>query len=392
MDTSRLTYLVSQWQQSALTEGEQHELTAFLADPANREQFVSLMSEQPEDEGAYAFNSDTWMPVINNVLQADKLAQPALFPEKRRPFIRWYAAAAAAAVLIGLVTLYTVNKRNAQPPLAGITTLKPEDVAPGQDVAILTLADGTHLKLDSAAQKTIRQGQTVVNQQNGQLQYVAASKPAEVVYNTLTVPRGGQFQVVLPDGSKVWLNAASSLKYPTAFTGDKRTVEIQGQGYFEVAANASQPFIVKVNDMEVQVLGTSFDIMAYPDEKTINTTLLDGAVRVSHGSTSLQLRPGQQAVLDNATFNAFIRQVDADQVIAWKTGFFEFDNENLATIMRQVSRWYDIEVDLKDMRTARRFGGRISRRLPLSEILNMLESSGAGFELKGRKLEVTTTK
>lgn len=291
---------------------------------------------------------------------------------------RWVAAAAVVLLIGGIYFLRTTPSPEVTPVVLN------KDVAPGTNKAILTLANGDVVTLDSTGNKVITQGKTVVRQKNGQLQYAAQSNEDAVVYNTLTVPRGGQFNIVLPDGSHVWLNAASSLKYPTAFNGAQRRVEMQGQGYFEVAKNAKQPFFVKVNNMEVQVLGTSFDIMAYTDEKSVNTTLVEGAVSVNNH----RLQPGQQAVLDPVTGSITVHPADVDQVIAWKTGFFEFDNAPLSDIMRQLSRWYDIDVNYNQAADNRLFGGRISRSLPLSDILHMLEANGPKFLLSGRKLIV----
>ncbi|GAA0554619.1 FecR family protein [Chitinophaga japonensis] len=261
------------------------------------------------------------------------------------------------------------------------------DIAPGGNKAVLTLADGSTVTLDSAGNQVIQQGKTRVQQHNGRLQYAAGNGEA-IGYNKLTVPRGGQFHVVLPDGSGVWLNAASSLRYPTAFTGKERVVEMEGQGYFEIAPDPGRPFIVKVNTTEVQVLGTRFDIMAYPDEGSLNTTLLEGAVNMKQGSLQRQLKPGQQAVLDYSTGRMSVHPVDVNGVIAWKTGFFEFDNADITVIMRQLARWYDIEISYPHGPGSRLFGGRISRDLPLSGILRMLEANGAKFNLEGRRLAV----
>lgn len=312
--------------------------------------------------------------------------------KKVRPLFSRYRVAAAAVIL--LVTAaglwWLTSSRSAKQPgsakeLAAFN--KVNDVAPGTSKAMLTLADGSTVTLDSAGNQVIQQGKTLVQQNNGQLMY--EGKGEAIGYNTLNVPRGAQFNIVLPDGSHVWLNAASSLRFPTAFTGKQRVVELQGQGYFEVAKDTARPFIVKVNTTEVQVLGTRFDIMAYADEKSLNTTLLEGAVRMKQGAFQQQLSPGQQAVLDYASGRMSVRAVDVDEVVAWKTGFFEFDNASITVIMRQLSRWYDIEVSYLDNSTSRLFGGRISRNLPLSEILHMLEANGAKFNLEGRRLTVT---
>jgi len=292
----------------------------------------------------------------------------------------WYYAAAAsiaAAVLLLIIFKQPAPKLTTQPSIAA-------SIAPGTNKAILTLSNGSTVILDSAGNQIISQGATTVLQKNGQLQYASKANNDATVYNTLTVPRGGQFNIILPDGSHVWLNAASSLRYPTSFNGNERRVDITGQGYFEVSPNAQQPFIVQVNDMEVKVLGTSFDIMAYSDEKSVNTTLIQGAVKVN----DKRLFPGQQALMDPATGNITIREADVEQVIAWKTGFFEFDNARLSDILRQLSRWYDIDINYNQTANERLLGGRISRSLPLSDILHMLEANGPVFELVGRKLTV----
>jgi len=310
----------------------------------------------------------------------------------RHPW-RW-AAVASVLMLLLAGSVYWFYKTDKSHNIASNMALSKKgvigsDVAPGTNKAVLTLADGTTVELDSAGNQVLQQGKTTVQQRNGRLEYAAQGKGEAIGYNTLVVPRGGQFNIVLPDGSHVWLNAASRLKYPTAFTGKERVVELQGQGYFEIAHNADQPFIVDVNNTHIQVLGTRFDIMAYPDEQSLNTTLLEGAVRVQSGERQQLLKPGQQSVLEYTTGQMFVRPADIDQTIAWKTGFFEFDNAGMNVIMRQVARWYDVDVAYGNGKNSRLFGGRISRSLPLSEILHMLEANGAKFSLEGRRLTVT---
>ncbi|HJT74610.1 MAG TPA: FecR domain-containing protein [Chitinophaga sp.] len=313
------------------------------------------------------------------------ISREKIIPLHKRFRLGW--AAAAAVLLLAGAIYYMYNASTGKGPVAGLVQEDTADIAPGRNKAVLTLSNGDEVTLDSAGNQVISQGQTVIRQRNGQLHYAAGADDA-VVYNTLTVPRGGQFNIILPDGSHVWLNAASSLKYPTAFKEGQRMVELQGQGYFEVSPNAKQPFFVKVNNMEVLVLGTRFDVMAYPDENSINTTLIEGLVKVNQH----KLQPGQQAVLDPATGAMTIRAADVEQVIAWKTGFFEFDNARLSDILRQLSRWYDIDISYNQEEPDRRLGGRISRNLPLSDILHMLEENGPKFTLSGRKLTVTSVK
>ncbi|MBO9727491.1 MAG: FecR domain-containing protein [Chitinophaga sp.] len=324
---------------------------------------------------------------ISNRIETRLLAsigQGKVVPVRTTQRWKWVAAASIAVVLAtGAALFYQWHK----PAVPVVLAAKAADVNPGVNKAVLTLADGSVVTLDSAGNQVIQQGSTKVEQKNGALQYAAGGDKNAIGYNTLKVPRGGQFTVVLPDGTQVWLNSASSLRYPTAFNGDSRTVEMQGQGYFEVKKNARLPFIVKVNNMEVQVLGTGFDIMAYEDEEEQRTTLVSGAVKVKQGSVEKYLKPGQQAAIDNTTGVMLVRSTDVQEVVAWKTGFFEFDNANINVILRQLARWYDIEVDTKTADN-RLFGGRISRNLPLSEMLALLGSSGAKFKLEGRKLTV----
>lgn len=292
--------------------------------------------------------------------------------------------AAAAAILAAVVTgIYLLSDRARQPQIANVQ----HDVAPGVNKAVLTLADGSVVTLDSAGTQVILQGQTAIRQQGGQLQYDVAGSTSAAGYNILTTPRGGQFRVSLPDGTQVWLNAASSLKYPTAFTGSERKVEVTGEAYFEVAKHAQMPFNVKLNeDMEVEVLGTHFNINAYSDEPAFSTTLIEGAVRVVKGKEKAVLKPGQQARLTAGQID--VLRVDTDQAVAWKNGVFNFHRTGLAAAMRQISRWYDVEVVYEKGVPDIEFGGEMERNLSLSQILTALENMGVHFRIEGRKLIV----
>ncbi|NIG57429.1 FecR family protein [Chitinophaga sp. Cy-1792] len=302
---------------------------------------------------------------------------------------KWIAAAAAMAAAIVATGLWVRRQPHTAPKVEAVA-MKVQDARPGTDKAILTLADGSKVTLDSAGNQVIVQGGTQVKQKNGQLLYESAGNTTQAVtYNMLAVPRGGQFKIVLPDGSTVWLNSASSLRYPTAFTGATRTVEIQGQAFFEVAQNSDKPFIVQADKTSILVLGTGFDIMSYPDEKEQRTTLVSGSVKVKVGNTEKYLKPGQQVALDHTTGVATVQDADVQGVIAWKTGFFEFENTGLSVILRQLGRWYDLDIEDNFTNSTCRLGGRISRNLPLSEILPMLKSAGADFKIHGRTLTVT---
>lgn len=302
---------------------------------------------------------------------------------------RWRTYAAAAAILL-LVLAGGAYWFNSRPAATGIAAVQQEpNIAPGGNKAVLTLADGTQVTLDSAGTGTLAQqgGINVLKLDSGQLAYQGMSAQGQAMqYNTLTIPRGGQFRLTLPDGTRVWLNAVSSLTYPVAFNGKDRTVELQGQAYFEIAQQPDKPFRVKVRDMEVQVLGTHFDIMAYADEQAINTTLVEGALLVKQGAVTQRLRPGQQAVRNNAASTLTVQPADVDKVTAWKSGFFEFDDADLPAILRQLSRWYDVEIVNETKGETGLFWGRINRQLPLASVLKLLASNGVHFKINGNKV------
>lgn len=306
-------------------------------------------------------------------------------------FLRRRSFRYAAAVLLLLSAgayIWTTNQNKDQQLADGN---KPSRViAPGSEGAILTLADGSQVVLDSLGNGVVaNQSGVQVLLQNGQLTYDGSSK--ETVYNTITTPKGRQFRLQLPDGSKVWLNAASSVKYPTTFAGKERGVELEGEAYFEVAQNASLPFKVKVGDAtEVEVLGTSFNINSYKDEAAIRTTLLDGAVRLNAYQQSQTLKPGQQAVVKPAKAQLeVVNNADLDKVMAWKNGLFNFEDASLEEVMRQLERWYDIEVTYAKGIPAIRFGGEINRQNTLQDVLQILEKSNVHFRFEdSRKLVV----
>ena len=309
-------------------------------------------------------------------------------------FRRWRWAAASIILLLGVGTyLWQSSKTNT--PTVAIT-----DIAPGGEGAILTLANGKQVVLDSLANGLIavqKGAQTIIR--NGELVYDASGAAAgEVMYNTMRTPKGRQFRLQLPDGTRVWLNAASSIRYPTAFTGEERKVEITGEAYFEVAKAFSAggregviPFRVNVrNKAEVEVLGTHFNINAYENEKGIHTTLLEGSVRVMQRSSALVLKPGQQALISSIGEKIqLVNHADTDKVMAWKNGLFYFEGLTLEEAMRQLERWYDIEVIYEGAVPNIRFGGKMRRDISLSGLLQLLSDSQLKFRLEeGRRLIV----
>ncbi|MEO8820118.1 MAG: FecR domain-containing protein [Ginsengibacter sp.] len=307
----------------------------------------------------------------------------------------WMVAASVLIIIIGALTFSYLNKNENKKNQDIAGNSKPKnDIAPGGNKAVLTLANGNTIVLDSAQNGTLSQqgNAKVVKQVNGQLIYQKDENihSDTVQYNTITTPRGGQYQLVLEDGSKVWLNAASSIRFPTAFTGKERDVQITGEAYFEVVHNAEMPFHVKVNDMEVTVLGTHFNISAYEDEGLIKTTLLEGSVKVSNKDKSVMIVPGEQAqIAENTNQINIKKQVDLEEVVAWKNGKFIFHDADIQAIMRQLERWYNITVSYGPNLSNEEFEGVISRNVNLSQILSMLQKTSAvKFEVDGRRIIV----
>jgi ferric-dicitrate binding protein FerR (iron transport regulator) len=257
--------------------------------------------------------------------------------------------------------------------------------------AVLILSDGRQIPLDSAGNGQVaEQGSVKVVKSNGEVRYQAGNKDEAVVYNTMATPRGGQYMLVLPDGTKVWLNAASSLRYPTVFSEKERQVELKGEAYFAVAPGKEKPFVVHAGKMAVRVLGTEFDVMAYEDEAVHRTTLVQGKVLVSSGSNEKVIANGEQAVAGRDSGAVYVdSSPDLDKAVAWRYGFFKFNDTDIRALMREISRWYDIEVEYGISDYAGKFGGRIDRSLPLPELLNFLELNNIHhYKLEGRKLIV----
>jgi len=307
-------------------------------------------------------------------------------------FQLWMKRVAVAACFIGMISvgILYLTRKNSNNLAANHHKSKTftNDVNAGGQKATLTLANGAKILLDDAKNGTLSsQGNTRVIKTNGKLAYNADKNDLiGNVYNTVSTPRGGHYQVILPDGSQVWLNAASSIHFPTAFTGKERIVEITGEAYFEVAKNKTLPFVVKVNSSEVRVFGTHFNVMAYADEAAIKTTLLEGSVQFSNGLASCMLKPGEQSELTKSGQVKVISGVDVDNAIAWKNNMLDFENTDIESVMRQLSRWYDVDV-VYNKKVNDRFFAEIPSSSKLSEVLKALELTGkVNFDIQGRKI------
>jgi transmembrane sensor len=370
----RIRELYSLYTEAKATKAELAEFFALADEPGNEEIFRELFS-------------GTW-----EELQMADPHNKQIRPVRRITVFSRRVAAAAALLILVSGTYFLLNRKSATETTPLAQTKKPADIAPGGNKAILTLANGSKIILDSAANGTLaQQGNTkIIKTDNGKLAYDASKeKPTEITYNTLSTPRGGQYQLNLPDGSKVWLNAASSITYPTSFVGKERKVTITGEAYFEVTHDAAKTFKVQVKGTEVEDLGTHFNINAYPEEQSINTTLLEGKVRVTSGSgtNSRQsiLKPSQQARVVGEKIQ-IANDPDLDQVMAWKNGEMALTYGNTQKLMQDISRWYDVDIEYAGKVPEGKFSGSISRNVPLSSILNALKAYGIQTRLEEKKL------
>ncbi|WPU94730.1 FecR family protein [Mucilaginibacter sabulilitoris] len=308
--------------------------------------------------------------------------------------IRLMLRVAAAAVVIFALTITTYSLLQKKSNIPTTMVLAERDIKPGGNRATLTLSNGKQIVLDDAKSGRIaeEQGIGIRKNKNGQVVYdlsTAATGGVSHPMNTISTPRGGQYEVILPDGTKVWLNAASSLTFPALFSGNERVVELTGEGYFEVTKDKAHPFRVKCQKQQIEVLGTHFDINAYTDEKAVKTTLLEGAVRVVSGSKEAMLIPGQQSLVTsvkNTTQIAVDQSVNLNQVVAWKNGLFSFNETDIPTLMRQISRWYDVDIVYEGKIPEDKFTGNLSRSVNLSNVFRLLQFTGIDFKIEGRKV------
>ncbi|MDH7460017.1 FecR domain-containing protein [Chitinophagaceae bacterium 26-R-25] len=365
-------------------------LLDFLAkDEANPLLLSALRKEHNEDALSEDISHDASDRILATLIQ--KTNAPGIITINRRKTF-FLVAAVVAAMSIGLFFL-APQFRSGRPPANRInyTQRFKNDVQPGTNKAVLTLGDGSTVNLDDAQNGSLaKQGGTDIIKKGNRLSYNAAhTATQQIVFNTISTPRGGQYQLQLPDGTMVWLNAATTLKFPTSFSGNERRVEITGEAYFEVAQNRNVPFIVSVNDAEVQVLGTRFNVMAYSDEGSVKTTLLDGGVRFKSHDDSSVLKPGEQSMLLRNGKIKINNGVDIDAVMAWKNGMMNFNDADLTTVMRQLSRWYDVDIVYQNASFNQTFIGELPKSLTLMDVLQALERTGnLRFGIEGKKIIV----
>jgi len=400
-DSSRIRELCKKYLTGSLTKEELKQFLEYLDKKEDHEIFrEEMMTLLREGKYARALGEDRLTAAVTGILDVIHRSEPEGKTPTRslrgvlvRSRWRWAAAACFAALAaLGMYRWYDAPAGKAH-AVAAAPEASPADIRPGGNKAVLTLGNGTQVVLDSLEPgAVVAQGNTRVTKTGGgEISYQAPGSRDEsktISYNTLATPAGGQYQVTLPDGTKVWLNAASSLRYPTRFQGTTRNVEVTGEAYFEVAAVSDMPFVVTHGAVQIRVLGTHFNVNAYRDREKLKVTLVEGSVKVLDTDTreGRLVRPGEQATLDGDGHIALDRDADVEEALAWKNGLFQFTGTGIDEVMDEIARWYNVEVSYSGTIT-QQFYGKMPRSASLSDVLRMLEmTEGVRFTVQGRKI------
>lgn len=382
--------LMSRYISGEITASEKLTLLEMLDKQESLDPLDSIMRDnlaKAKNDFATEKQTQEFVNKLNSkIISSNNLSEP----EEIKLF-RWknWLVAASLALAVGVGATY-ISKGN-QIEEAQVATQQeiPLEITAAVSGAILTLADGSQIVLDSLGNGQIaQQSNTTISNKDGKLIY-NSQQGATTVYNTMSTPKAQKYNLQLADGTKVWLNASSSIKFPTAFSGKTREVSITGEAYFEVSSDKRKPFIVDVGGMKVEVLGTHFNINSYEDEDLIRTTLLEGSVVINQNMKSKKLYPGQQATVNSIGDINLEQNVNLSQVMSWKNGLFYFEKSSLQEVMREISRWYDVEVVYVGEIPARNFEGEIQRNLKLSEVLRILELNKVKFKLEGRTVLIS---
>jgi len=399
-ESKNIEILFQKYLDNKCSPSEIRRLIQYFDSGENEELFKKLIGRQHE----LMEDSSDFTQGFESLLDSsfNKIKQAITFENNRKEAaslyrIHWFKICAAAAVIFIFFAsaFYIFRRKEARVIVAQNVHTRPvKDFPAGHNTAVLTLGNGSTILLDTAADGTLaRQGNIKVLKFNDQIAYNKSSEMnATTVYNTITTASGNQYQLILTDGSRVWLNAASSIRFPTAFRGNERRVEITGEAYFEVAKDPKKPFRVDFknkagNKDEIEVLGTHFNVNTYHDEPDMKTTLLEGSVRIKDGNKIKMLSPGQQASITSAGIE-IIKNADLDPVMAWKNGYFLFDNTDIYTLMRQVARWYNVDIKYSGKVSEEGFSGKISREVPLSKLIKVLELNDVHVKIQGRTMIV----
>ncbi|KAA8486276.1 FecR family protein [Arcticibacter tournemirensis] len=371
--------LAEKWMTGKITPEEEAEFAAWYN--AGQDKPVTVSSEFASDERSQKER------MLATVDWTGSEKRGLIVRLKSWPFRR---VAASVALILSLCILLLILRKD-----PGTVQTADNDIAPGENKAVLTLSNGKKILLDDSADGEIakQSGIKITKKTNGELVYTVVDPASRGITagqtNVIETPKGGQYQINLPDNTKIWLNAGSSLRYPVAFTGKERKVVLTGEAYFEVAPDKTKPFIVESDQIEIKVLGTHFNVMAYDDEETMNTTLLEGSVLIRNRYGKQLLMPGQQASIDKKNDQIIVSQANIKANVAWKNGYFYFHDEDIRSVMMRVARWYDVEVVYQGDVKSPPFGGTFSRYKKLSQLLAYLHEAGdLKFKQEGRRVTV----
>lgn len=383
MDRQTFSAILSRYRNGTASEEE----IAFL--------HAYYLLHEPAGDGLQGLSREEKLQLKHEIREGIRREMEAveMVPVRRMNFSRWMVA--AAFMLLAGIGSYFFFKQKEKQASEEMARTQVEPIVPGGNKAVLTLADGSTVLLDDAGNGVLAtQGNAIVKKNaDGELAYDLNARPATsaaTLFNTINTPRGGQYKLTLPDGTKVWLNAATVLRFPTTFTGNERKVELEGEAYFEVAANKKMPFRVQSAAQTIEVLGTHFNINTYKEEHAVRTTLLEGSVKVSAALASEQkiLKPGQQSILLPGKTGITVAEANVEEVVAWKNGLFIFNKVDLETIMHQVARWYDVEVEYRGRVTDDVFVGKLNRSENVQQVLRILELNNVKCHIEGRKIIV----
>ncbi|MDQ6479420.1 FecR domain-containing protein [Dyadobacter sp. LHD-138] len=385
--------LISRYLRGDLTAAERVWLDQWLKEDIRNQQLLDALENEATVSNDLLFfasidQTAAWQKINRRIRDSDERSNQNFFAR--------YWKYAAASVVVGLLSYGMLRNTYKVDRLGGVAlkkTMLENDIPPGKDKATLTLSDGKVITLETIKDGTsIEQDGIKMTKKDGKVYYqvLAGGDTKNIHYNTIKTPVGGQYTIILPDGSQVWLNASSSLHFPTVFAGNTRKVDLIGECYFEIARDRTKPFIVQAGKTQVEVLGTHFNVMAYADEGNTKTTLVEGAVKVGNETSSKTITPGQQA---SVGAKIDVQSVNTEEAIAWKNGFFQFENQDLGTILRQLTRWYNVEIANEDQIPDSHFTAVIPRNITLSHVLQMLEMSGElEFEVVENKITIKQKK
>lgn len=381
MDSKKILELLKKYNKGVASEQEK----AFL------EAYYNLFDVR--DEGVDNLLVNEKQVLKENIREYihQNITEKEVTPIKRISYWKW--AAAAVLLIAFTLTFLFINSTNKE-QFSGLKAKNNVDslIVPGSNQAVLTLANGTNIKLNSKDNGTLsnEEGVIITKNEDGLLTYKVTDKALASI-NTITTPKGGQYQLILSDGTKVWLNADTRITFPTKFDGAERSVNVIGEAYFEVAKNKFKPFKVHTQNQTIEVLGTHFNVNSYSEDEIAKTTLLEGSVKVSllRGEAGKVLKPGQAVQLSKSSNNLSVIVVDTETAVAWKNGYFRFENTDMRSLMSQVARWYNVDVEYKGELTKDLFSGKLKRSDNIQEILRILELSNINAVIEGRTIIIS---